>query len=123
MGRWAEAHPTYYDHAYKLIASLPGRLSAFVGNVVRKGQPWSQIAPSAIGLLTILFLFLFGGAASYWRAWWRRTDPGGPFDLRSSKKAGLSPPDMPRIRNRQSASRSGVTSLHGPWPRSRTLPL
>ncbi len=47
-----------YDHAYKLIASLFGMLSAFVGNVVRVGQPWSQIAPSAIGLLAILFVFV-----------------------------------------------------------------
>lgn len=48
----------HYDHAYKLIASLFGMLSAFVGNVVRAGQPWSQIAPSAIGLLTIAFVFV-----------------------------------------------------------------
>jgi hypothetical protein len=29
-------------------------LSAFVGNVVRWGQPWSQIAPSVLGVLVIL---------------------------------------------------------------------
>lgn len=46
-----------YEHAYKLIASLFGMLSALVGNVVRAGQPWSQIAPSVIGLLTIAYFF------------------------------------------------------------------
>jgi len=47
-----------YDHAYKLIASLFGMLSAAVGNLVRVGQPWSQIAPSVIGLMTIAFFFV-----------------------------------------------------------------
>lgn len=47
-----------YDHVYKLVASLFAMLSALVGNVVRAGQPWSQIAPSVIGLLTIAFFFV-----------------------------------------------------------------
>jgi uncharacterized membrane protein len=47
-----------YDHIYKLVASLFALLSALVGNVVRAGQPWSQIAPSVIGLLTIAFFFV-----------------------------------------------------------------
>lgn len=47
-----------YDHVYKLVASLFGMLSALVGNVVRVGQPWSQIAPSAIGLLVIGYFFV-----------------------------------------------------------------
>lgn len=46
------------DHVYKLVASLFAMLSALVGNVVRTGQPWSQIAPSVIGLLTIAFFFV-----------------------------------------------------------------
>ena len=46
-----------YEHAYKLIASIFAMLSALVGNVVRVGQPWSQIAPSAIGVLVILYFF------------------------------------------------------------------
>lgn len=46
-----------YEHAYKLIASIFAMLSAFVGNVVRVGQPWSQIAPSAIGLMIIFYFF------------------------------------------------------------------
>lgn len=63
MARWCLPRRWFasiwpYDHAYKLTASLFGLLSAFVGNVVRIGQPWSQIAPSAIGLLTILFVFV-----------------------------------------------------------------
>lgn len=47
-----------YEHVYKMNASLFGMLSAFVGNVVRMGQPWSQLAPSVVGLLVILFFFL-----------------------------------------------------------------
>ncbi len=46
-----------YEHAYKLIASIFAMLSAFVGNVVRVGQPWSQIAPSAVGIMVILYFF------------------------------------------------------------------
>lgn len=46
-----------YEHGYKLIASIFAMLSAFVGNVVRIGQPWSQIAPSAVGVLVILYFF------------------------------------------------------------------
>lgn len=47
-----------YDHVYKLVASLFAMLSALVGNVVRAGQPWSQIAPLVIGLLTVAFFFM-----------------------------------------------------------------
>jgi uncharacterized membrane protein len=46
-----------YEHSYKLISSLFAMLSALVGNVVRVGQPWSQIAPSAVGMLAVLFFF------------------------------------------------------------------
>jgi uncharacterized membrane protein len=46
-----------YEHGYKLIASIFAMLSALVGNVVRVGQPWSQIAPSAIGMLVIAWYF------------------------------------------------------------------
>lgn len=46
-----------YEHSYKLIASIFAMLSALVGNVVRVGQPWSQIAPSAIGVLVIAWFF------------------------------------------------------------------
>jgi uncharacterized membrane protein len=47
------------EHIYKVNSALFGMLSAFAGNVVRWGQPWTQIAPSAIGM-TVIF---------YW--WWR----------------------------------------------------
>lgn len=60
--RWAFPRRWYrllwrYEHGYKLIASIFAMLSAFVGNVVRVGQPWSQIAPSAIGVMVILYFF------------------------------------------------------------------
>jgi len=47
------------EHIYKMSSALFGMASAFAGNVIRWGQPWSQIAPSAIGMLVIF----------YW--WWR----------------------------------------------------
>ena len=46
-----------YEHSYKLIASLFGMLSSLVGNTVRIGQPWSQIVPSALGLICIGYIF------------------------------------------------------------------
>lgn len=46
-----------YEHAYKLISCVFGMLSALVGNVVRWGQPWSQIAPSVTGMLVIVYFF------------------------------------------------------------------
>lgn len=46
-----------YEHVYKLIATLFGMLSAFVGNVVRYGQPWSQMLPSLLGLIVIAWFF------------------------------------------------------------------
>ena len=47
-----------YEHIYKLIASFSALLSAFAGNVIRFGQPWSQILPSALGTLLIFWFFL-----------------------------------------------------------------
>ena len=46
-----------YEHVYKMIGTLFGLLSAFVGNVVRFGQPWSQVLPSAIGILFVGWFF------------------------------------------------------------------
>lgn len=46
-----------YEHSYKLIASIFAMLSALVGNVIRVGQPWSQIAPSAAGIFVIAYFF------------------------------------------------------------------
>jgi uncharacterized membrane protein len=42
-----------YEHIYKLVASLFGMLSAAGGNLFPVGQPWSQLLPSALGLVTI----------------------------------------------------------------------
>jgi uncharacterized membrane protein len=47
-----------YEHTYKMIAPLFGMFSAFVGNVVRVGQPWSQITPSAVGFMVIGYYFV-----------------------------------------------------------------
>jgi len=38
-----------YEHIYKILGCLFGMLSAAVGNTVRVGQPWSRLAPTAIG--------------------------------------------------------------------------
>jgi uncharacterized membrane protein len=34
-----------YEHTYKMIASVSGLVSAVTGNVIRVGQPWSQLLP------------------------------------------------------------------------------
>jgi hypothetical protein len=44
-----------YEHIYKILGCLFGMLSAAVGNTVRAGQPWSQLAPSALGLVAVLW--------------------------------------------------------------------
>jgi uncharacterized membrane protein len=53
-----------YEHVYKAVASLFGMLSAASGNVIRAGQPWSQLVPSALGIATILWMM--------WRSWRRQ---------------------------------------------------
>jgi uncharacterized membrane protein len=53
-----------YEHVYKAVASLFGMLSAASGNVIRAGQPWSQLVPSALGMATILWMM--------WRTWRRQ---------------------------------------------------
>ncbi|RZA30720.1 MAG: hypothetical protein EOP92_34380 [Lysobacteraceae bacterium] len=58
-----------YEHIYKLVASLFGMLSAAVGNLVRVGQPWSQLLPSVLGMIII--------AAFIWRDARPRTPPVG----------------------------------------------
>jgi len=42
-----------YEHIYKLVASLFGMLSSATGNLLRVGQPWSQLLPSLLGLAVI----------------------------------------------------------------------
>jgi len=44
-----------YEHIYKILGCLFGMLSAAVGNTVRAGQPWSQLAPSALGLVVVVY--------------------------------------------------------------------
>lgn len=61
-----------YEHIYKLVASLFGMLSAAIGNMVRVGQPWSQLLPSVLGVAVI--------AVCIWR------------DHRSRRLPALSPP-------------------------------
>jgi uncharacterized membrane protein len=57
-------HLWLYEHSYKLVASLFGMVSALVGNVVRSGQPWSQLAPLIIGVAVVGY---------FWIQIWRRT--------------------------------------------------
>ncbi|MFZ2987552.1 hypothetical protein [Ideonella sp.] len=47
-----------YEHIYKLLSALFGMVSALVGNVVQVGQPWSQLLPSALGLVCIAVFFV-----------------------------------------------------------------
>jgi uncharacterized membrane protein len=42
-----------YEHIYKILGCLFGMLSAAVGNTVRVGQPWPQLAPSVLGLIAV----------------------------------------------------------------------
>jgi hypothetical protein len=44
-----------YEHIYKILGCLFGMLSAAVGNTVRVGQPWSQLAPSVAGLISVVW--------------------------------------------------------------------
>ncbi|MFN7917268.1 MAG: hypothetical protein U0Q55_18130 [Vicinamibacterales bacterium] len=54
------------EHIYKVVSALSGMVSAFVGNVVEWGQPWSQVAPSALGLFLIAY-FMTQAATLKWR--------------------------------------------------------
>jgi uncharacterized membrane protein len=47
-----------YEHIYKILGCLFGMLSAAVGNTVRVGQPWPQLAPSVIGLIAVVWCML-----------------------------------------------------------------
>lgn len=65
--RW-HAHLWRYEHLYRMVSALFAMVSALVGNVVRVGQPWSQLLPSALGLAVIAF--------QAWRVW--RGEQGNP---------------------------------------------
>lgn len=47
-----------FEHSYKMVSSIFAMLSAFTGNVIRFGQPWSQLLPSLAGTLVIAYLFV-----------------------------------------------------------------
>lgn len=55
-----------YEHTYKMIASVSGLVSAVTGNVIRIGQPWSQLLP--ILFFTIVIAFEFWRIASTYRS-------------------------------------------------------
>lgn len=42
-----------YEHIYKLLSSLAAMASAAAGNLLPQAQPWSQLLPSAAGILSI----------------------------------------------------------------------
>ncbi len=46
-----------YEHIYKLLASLFAMVSAAAGNLLPHAQPWSQLAPSALGIACIGWFF------------------------------------------------------------------
>jgi uncharacterized membrane protein len=47
-----------YEHIYKILGCLFGMLSAAVGNTVRVGQPWSQLAPSVLGMIVVAWCWV-----------------------------------------------------------------
>ncbi len=55
--RW-HARVWVFEHIYKIVSALFAMLSAMVGNVVRFGQPWSQILPTVLGALVITWFFV-----------------------------------------------------------------
>lgn len=66
--RWAfprhwHARLWRYEHLYRMVSASFAMVSALVGNVVRVGQPWSQLLPSVLGLVVIAF-----EARRVWRA-------------------------------------------------------
>ncbi len=46
-----------YEHTYKMVAALYGMVAAFVGSVLRVGQPWLQHVATAFGQLSIVYFF------------------------------------------------------------------
>jgi uncharacterized membrane protein len=47
-----------YEHIYKILGCLFGMLSAAVGNTVRVGQPWSQLAPTVLGAIVVAWCWV-----------------------------------------------------------------
>lgn len=46
-----------YEHIYKLNAALFAMLSAATGNLIRVGQPWSQLLPTVVGFCVVAWCF------------------------------------------------------------------
>jgi hypothetical protein len=44
-----------YEHIYKVISAFSAMLSAFAGNVLTAYHPYSQLGPSLIGLMIIVY--------------------------------------------------------------------
>jgi uncharacterized membrane protein len=60
--RWRFPRPWHatlwrYEHIYKLNAALFAMLSAATGNLIRIGQPWSQLLPIAFGFCVVFWCF------------------------------------------------------------------
>jgi len=47
-----------YEHIYKMLSAFSALLSAFAGNVLRDFQPYSQIGPSALGVVLIVYFMV-----------------------------------------------------------------
>jgi uncharacterized membrane protein len=71
-----------YEHVYKILGCLFGMLSAAVGNTVRAGQPWSQLAPSVLGIAAVLCCWV-----RTYRAQRRRGDCADSLDSQASPLA------------------------------------
>lgn len=52
---WA-AHVRMLDHGWKMAGAYFAMMSAGIGNIFRDWQPWSQVGPSAVGVLVIFVL-------------------------------------------------------------------
>lgn len=74
-----------YEHIYKLVSSLFGMLSAATGNLVKAGQPWSQLLPSVMGAIVIVWLFRRTARAT----------PAPPMPIRAYAPQAANPPPAP----------------------------
>jgi uncharacterized membrane protein len=71
-----------YEHIYKILGCLFGMLSAAVGNTVRVGQPWPQLAPSVLGMAVVPCCWL-----RTYHAQRRRGDSADSLDSQASPLA------------------------------------
>lgn len=52
----------FYEHLIKMIGAYTAVVSAFSGTVLERWQPWSQIAPSILGVTAMLGFIAYGRA-------------------------------------------------------------